>query len=292
MGNIELLPEGIFQPLADAANNLIDKLADAAGYITTPKGKRKDKQEATEHLIEEIKNNPKMSSLEKAAAISNVRKILKEYCNQADIVDIAMPYLNEHSDASLLDDDWIFNYMDKAAKISNKDVQLIFGRLLAEECNNPKSVSKLLINTLSLMDNQSASSFRKICKYIMLTTEDENGKEPTVIIPDVTNLGKYNILLTFTEIVDLTSLGFIEYTTAVGGCYCISGEVECTYGNFKLKLSAKDGTGVIPIGAVNLTRIGKELANIILSEPDSVYFEKIKEYWKEQNIEIGIQNEQ
>ncbi len=289
MGEMDFLPEGIFQPLADVANNLIDKLANVAGYIVTPKGRRKDRKEAAEYLIEAIKNNSKMSSMEKAAAISNTRKMIKEYCNQADILDIAMPYLNEHSDISLLDDDWIFNYMDKAAKISNKDVQLIFGRLLAEECNNPKSVSKLLINTLSLMDNQSASAFKKMCKYIIFEIDNKGEKEPNVVIPDVSNLEKYNILLKFHEIVDLTGLGFIEYTTGAGSSYCIYGDVECMYGNFKLKLSSKDGTEKVSVGVVNLTRIGRELANIIISEPDYVYFDKIKEYWDEENIEIKIE---
>ena len=46
MENFNILPKEAFESLASVANNLIDKISSSTGYIVTPKGKKRDMEEA------------------------------------------------------------------------------------------------------------------------------------------------------------------------------------------------------------------------------------------------------
>lgn len=283
LDNFSLLPKEAFEALGDFGNNLLDKLSSAVGFVFIPRGKRKDMEEAVQFFVDEIKKNDSMPLLARAAAISSARKTIKTYINQNDIVEIALSNLSDNSDINGVEDDWLSNFMDKAGNISGEDMKLIFGKILAEECNKLGSISRSLVNTLATMDRTSANSFRKLCTYVITATI--NGDlAPSVVIPSVTDFEKYRINMQFGEIVDLTSLGLIEYEPLTGYLLPSDEEEIVTYGNkrFKFKIPQKN----IPCGQVNLTRSGSELFKIIVQDVDWKYFDKMKEYWKEKGIEI------
>jgi len=279
-----ILPKEAFAPLSDVANNLINKISDATGYVFTPKGKQKDRNDAVEYFIEKIKENNEMPDIVKAAVISDARKIIKEYLNKNDILTIALEYLSDDSKVSQLEDDWLDNFFDKAGRIANKDVQLIFGKILAEECVNPGSASKSLVNILSVMDSGSAESFRKLRNYVFLVKELETSKEEyLVVIPDVTDLKEMNV--TFDDIMELTRLGLIEYLAF--GEYTNNAEnAILSYAEKSVRVIVSNGT-TIPTGTVNLTRVGQELASMLtLESPDYRYYNNIIKYWEANDVKM------
>ena len=83
------------QPLADVANNLIDKIADVVGWIAKPSDKKLYRRRAEQYFIEEIENLEGISPIAKAAYMSNIRKIIKEYTNQNEIIQMALEQLND-----------------------------------------------------------------------------------------------------------------------------------------------------------------------------------------------------
>lgn len=282
MNDINLIPKEAFEPLGDVANNLIDKISNAIGYIYTPRGKRKDRIEAAEYLINEIKENKEMPPLVKAAAISESRKIIKEYLNKNRILDIAIENLADNSKVDELEDDWLFIFFDKAGKVSSKDAQMLFGRILSEECNKPRSVSKSLVNVLGAMDSASAESFRKLRNYIFSVEKSESNDEGyVVVIPDVSELQEIEI--TFDDIIELTRLGLVEYL-ALGEYTREFKGISLEYAEKTVKITSKDK---LPIGSVVLTRIGQELANILMLEtPDYGYYNETVKYWKKNGADI------
>lgn len=105
--------------ISDVANNLIDKLTSGAGWIASRKTPAKI---AVNTYIEDIQNS-NYDPLTKAALISRAKKTIKEYCNQKDIVEVALASLQTEGRFEEVDDDWIAVFMDKARLISNKEVQ-------------------------------------------------------------------------------------------------------------------------------------------------------------------------
>ena len=126
---------------ADVANNLLDKLGTAVGW-----GVNRETPEriAIATYIEDIKNSD-YDSLLKAALISQAKKTIKEYCNQKDVVGFAINELREGANPQKVDDDWIALFMDQARLISDEVFQSIWGKILAEECNDNNSIPKKLI---------------------------------------------------------------------------------------------------------------------------------------------------
>lgn len=280
-----VFPKEAFAPLGEVANNLIDKVSNAIGYVYIPKGKRKDRNDAVEYLIKEIKENKDMPRLAKAAAISNARKIIREYSNKNDILTIAIEHLSKDSKIDRLENDWLNNFFDKAGGISDKDVQILFGKILAEECANPGCVSKSLINILAIMDSGSAEAFRKLRNYIFTVIDAESINEKYVVmIPSVSAMNMKEIDVMFDDIVELTRLGLIEYLV-IGQYSNDFGEVILKYAEKSIKIMPKDKG--LPLGAVNLTRVGQELASLLVMEmPDYKYYDNIIRYWEEKGADV------
>ena len=148
---------------ADKATGLLSKLYRGIGFIPGFGGKRKDEEEAVHYLIEQIKNNSSIPPLLQAAYISKARETLKKYINQNSIVNLAIEQLSESNHAESVDDSWMSLFMDAAQHVSNEQIQIIWGTLLARECNSPGAIPKTLLHTLSFIPSSRAKKFEEIC---------------------------------------------------------------------------------------------------------------------------------
>lgn len=283
--NFNLIPGEAFGAIDNISNNLINKIADATGYILTPHGKRKDEEEAINYFIEEIKKNDKMPLYLKMASISEARRLLKRYRNQQDIFLESMKYLNDNATPELIDDDWLVNFTEKAGSISNKDVQAIYAKMLSEESIKPGTASKNLINIIAVMDNESANAFRELIKCMIFLEDDNGEEEPSVIYP-INHKEEYNKNLRFTDFVNLSSLGLLEYSAGLSGGYAWENtELKARYGDKHFILKSNKGISIMS-GNVNLTRSGKELAKILTPEIEYEYLDRMKDFWKKRNVDI------
>lgn len=289
--SFEVIPKEAFEMADHVANNLIDKVCSVCGWIVQPKGKRSDKEEAVKSLIKEIQENKNLDTLAKAACISNARKILKEYCNQCDIMQIALDNLNEDAKPEDLDDDWLDFFMDKAKNISNKDVQIMFGKLLAEECNDG-DVTKSLILKLTIMEKDLADAFNKLCEYVVKACAgDDKGLVALIPSTALDDLKKYHIDMKFNDFLELETAGLLKIDEFEYGY--LSSELECEYQERKYKLTSKADTKdqpFIKLGKIKLTTDGEILAKQISSVQSSVYFTMIKKYFEDNGVvveEIG-----
>ena len=113
-----------FEGVSDVINNLIDKLSSGAGWIANRETPSKI---ATNTYIEEIQKS-NYDSLTKAALISQAKKTIKEYCNQKNIVEIAVESLQKRTNPEKMDNDWVALFMDKARLVSDKEFQIIWGK--------------------------------------------------------------------------------------------------------------------------------------------------------------------
>ena len=190
-----------FDGAADVINNLIDKLADGASWIAnheTPK------RVAIDTYISDIQKSD-YEPIIKAALISSAQKSIKEYCNQNKIVNIAMSSVEENAKPQNIDNDWIAQYMDKIRLVSDEEFQMIWGKILATECNQPNTIPRVLLHTLERMDREDAEAFTTLCSLAVMV-EDEYA--PIILQKRFNEYQKFGI--TYNEIVSLGSLGLIE----------------------------------------------------------------------------------
>ena len=117
-------------------DNVLNKVAGVMGMLFPYAGL---KQKAVNLYIEEIEKSD-MSSEAKIFTVLNMKKIFKKIKNQKSIADIAMENAKEGTDFSEksgVSEEWLERFMDSAGFVSSEDIQLIWGKILANEFERP-----------------------------------------------------------------------------------------------------------------------------------------------------------
>lgn len=195
-----------FDGLADVANNLINKLSSAVGWIATHNTPNRI---AIETYIGDIQNSS-FDPLTKAVLINNARKTIKEHRNSSEIVEIALHALSPSANPNGVDDDWLAQFMDKARLVSDKEFQILWGNILAEECNVPGSIPKSLLHIMEQIDKDMAEAFVKIASVTVWYEHNGNRIYTPIITGDTLDDYYKDLGIHYGDLVELQSVGLIE----------------------------------------------------------------------------------
>lgn len=245
--------------LGEIGCKFLDKISDLCGWIYT----NSPKVEAKKSLIDSIKES-NLPVNEKVYLISNANKICKEYCNQKNIMDIALSHLEKSAQPEAVDESWIDTFMDKSRLVSTEQAQIIWGKLLAEEINNPNTIPKSLLYSLEQMERDDANSFIDLCSCtVKLSNADDVGFYP--IIQNFSEAKYWKSNVTFGKILRLEELGLIKQDFGIlnPGFQAVfkNGSVIASYFDSSYCFPAERTE--IPVGNVVLTHSGSELFKII-----------------------------
>ncbi|BAL01515.1 hypothetical protein OBV_43160 [Oscillibacter valericigenes Sjm18-20] len=274
MGDLNLIKiDG--KPTAELGKTLIDKLDKCLGWVASPKGTTPD---AIDYYVEEIKNDKTLPPLQKAAMISNARKIIHEYSNQNDILSIAMKQFDGTEKPDQIEEDWISHFFDGAKHVSNEDIQLIWGKILSNECKAPGNTPKKLIHILSLMSTKSAKCFGALCKFVM--------KYGDLLVPVVIRGHDFfkESGISYYGLLDLADLGLILYSDS--GHTMNMSIVKLTYFDKQIEITTSKQC---PIGNAIFTEAGECLFQSMMQErAQDEYLEVCTAFWKKNNCEVKI----
>lgn len=268
LDNLQLIPGEAFTATSDFSIKLLEKISNAIGWIAIPKNTKKYKLEAEEYLIEQIKNDTKIPPLIKAASISNVRTMIKQYVNQCDIYLEAMKYLSAESDnekINELEDDWLEFFFDNAKHIGKEEMQLVWAKLLSKQIENPNSVSKQLLHILSIIDSSEANAFMKLANF----TIDLDGSICVIISLDDFDEIYLPYDLKQGHLFRLIDIGLIQYNSF--GYYTSSEPIK-TLTYFDKEISINKNSNLF-VGNIILSKAGEELMSIITDRKKIPEFE-------------------
>lgn len=262
-----------FDGAADIINNLINKISDATGWIATHSTPRR---EAINTYIQEIQDS-NYDPTTKAALISNAKKIIREYTNQSEIIKNAVNALKPSAHPQLVDETWLSVFCDKARLVFDTDFQLIWGNILAEECNVPNSIPKGLLHILEQMDKEDASKFSKVCSVSVRFADGKDFSNTPVILRGDKSVFYDDIGLTLDTLLDLKAIGLIEYEPSSSAFsespYRISATGPEIYYFDETYLLPK-GETTFDTGCVVYTRSGAALCRAITVEKIDGFFQK------------------
>lgn len=192
------------------------------------------------------------------------------------IVNNAIVQLPERIDTEkTVDQDWVTKFFNISQDISNEDMQLLWGKILAGEVSHPNSYS---LRTLDLLKNLTQSEAKLFSKVGVFAITDITGNEnfPFIIDPDNGEYleSEYGIL--FTDLLTLRdanlltpsdlSINFEKTDDIVKAGFKYAGKYLAIE---KLKNPQEFG---IPM--VVFTCIGKELLQLLDVTLDMKYLEK------------------
>lgn len=275
------------------SENIQNKTAGLMGMLFPYAGMTK---KAVDMYIDEIEKSD-MSPETKVFSVINAKKRIKEIKNQKAIAGIAIENAKEgtdFTDKSGVNEDWLERFMDSAKFVSTEDVQLIWGKILANEFETPGTTPPNMIRILSEITPDLATAFRKICSMIIwifpLTDQEEIERGfQKVFVPYNENEEALRTLgISFDILNELETLGVIKIETV--GNYITKGidnkNVLICIGD-KLEVICEHKSGNIPIGNVVLTSVGKALQKITESEDIPDYYNMIKKYLLSKNIKLA-----
>jgi len=277
--------------------NVLNKTADIMGMLFPYAGLTK---KAVDMYISEIEKSD-MSIEAKMFSVMNARKTLKKIKNQKQIVDIAVENAKEgtdFTDASDVNEEWLERFMDSAGFVSSEDMQLIWGKILANEFEEPGTTPPNMIRVLSEITPTLARAFRKICSmrvWVCPLLEDENIEmafQKTFVPYNGHEDALREMGISFNVLNELETLGVIKVST-------ISGYVSKKIDNAKVLLCIGDRLevvnehkkGEIPIGNVMLTSVGQSLQKITEAEEIPNYHEMIREYVLKSGIKLAEEHD-
>ncbi len=160
-------------------NKLINELISSGINITKEQSGKifsylKEPQiNAEKHLISALQNEGsiKPDDIEIAAMHLLVRKWVKRIKNSNSVIDKANKHFEEllhgveyEGPIHKPDEDWLEYFFDLVSKVSNETVQDIWSFLLIREHLENGSISKVLLNTLAMLDSKTANAFSTLCK--------------------------------------------------------------------------------------------------------------------------------
>lgn len=176
---------------------------------------------------------------------------------------------------------WLEKFMDKARLVSSEEFQMIWGKILAGECNAPGSIPISLLYTLEKMDKEDAETFTSLCR-ITVHLGDECA--PVVI---GSKFDEYTSLLgiTLDKLISLNSLGLIEMNLGIfsGGYSLTTSEIpaKVTYFDKQYELLKEKE---IRVGNMLYTKSGQALC-------ESIDVNELEGYWETYCIPFWKENE-
>ena len=254
------------------------------------------KKKTVDMYLAEIEKSD-MSLETKMFLTMNAKKTLKQIKNQAKIACIASENAKEGTDFSKnsgVSEEWLERFMDSAGYVSSEDIQLIWGKILATEFEEPGKTPPNMIRILSEMTPMYAKAFKTLCSMQVFLVYLNNYNESVntrweIVIPFTDNIQYMGELgITFELLGELESLGVIKFDSIAG---YISTEINekriLLFINGETSLISEHEEGIIPLGNVLLTSAGKALKKIISTEPVEGYCNVLRKYMETNNVKFA-----
>jgi len=192
------------------------------------------------------------------------------------ITEKALPHLNEDSDPSKMENDWVTNFFDKSRIISDGEMQDLWAKVLAGEANAPGTYSKRTVNFLGDLDKKDAELFQNLCSFGWMV-----GSFTPLIFDSGVDIYK-NKGINFDTLTHLDSIGMIQFNDITGFIrHIISKSFTAHYCSQPLVLDMKKEDNTLPIGKVLLTQLGKELVAVCSAPGVEGFRDYVKEQWKD-----------
>lgn len=279
------------------SENVQNKAVDLLGMLFPYVGVKK---KAVDLYIEEIENSD-LSTDAKMISLLNAKKTLKKLKNQKNIAEIAKENAKEGTnfeETSGVNEEWLERFMESAGFVSSEDMQLVWGKILANEFERPGTTPPNMIRVLSEITPGLAKAFRKLCSmrvWICPLLEDENIElafQRTIVPYNGHEDAFLKMGISFNTLNELETLGVIKVST-------ISEYVSRKIDNTKVLLCIGDKLEVvnehkedeIPIGNVMLTSVGEALQRITEDEEIPNYYEMIREYVVKKGVKLADEHD-
>lgn len=241
-----------------------------------------------EYKMSDGRMEPYLFGTEYAAMNQQTQSIAKEI-NASNCIINAVDDIRQSTE-SLSDEpigvDWLTRWREYASEVSDQDMQLLWGKILAGESRKPGFCSFKTMEVIRSLSRKNAEKFLQISSCTLLTA-----KNRAILIRHAD--GNYWPSDMDTEdVFELCELGLVGETDLNYEVFLSQGpavyDINDRYG-IAFKMSDEKRHTTLRLRVRTLTRAGTELIRLINPEPDIEYFESIARNTAQRNkIEVYL----
>lgn len=200
---------------------------------------------------------------------------MKKQQNIESVIGKAYDELSTISEVSdtPVDSDWVSEFFDNVANVSNEKMQILWGKLLAGEIKQPGSFSLRTLSTLKTMSQQEAAIFNECAQFVLKYKSDIEGIDWDYFLIDNNESALLSSCdISFSKIMILDQAGLITASANISMFFIVEPNCcETIYGRHKSINIKNTGSQTVRIDhfAYLLTQAGKELLSITDTDPDT-----------------------
>lgn len=199
--------------------------------------------------------------------------------NIENVLEIAAQELQQENDVSdeAVDEDWVARLFNIVKDINNKEMQYVWGKILAGEIKRPGSFSLRTLDTIRNLSQKEAKIFQKILPLVI------QGDGDWFVTTKSSIHDRYGI--TYEDIMVLDECGLIVSNGSVSLTITISKDSIIAHNTrYALLSEGLKGEKSFSFGIYSLTSAGKELLNILEYNPNDAYFNDFAEFVFKENM--------
>ena len=263
--------------------------------------------ENAHQIASSMKVNPEYAQL---ASDKYARRIVQEQINLDKVSKIAAGQLTHEyltgeqpsdsaEDAASISDDWLDSFRKEACGKSTEEMQLLFGRILADEIKKPESFSIRTVKLMGQLDGKAARLFSRLCSMSTLFIAQSAVIDCRVISMNGNpaqhglsewglSYGDLNILEEYGLIIsDFNSS--IDYRAVIARSGTVIGILDYCNGKFGLLPSKPEEwppEKELRVTGVGLSNAGLELRKIVQPNEVQEYTQSLLSYFRNQGFEL------
>ena len=183
-----------------------------------------------------------------------------------------MQNLKADANPAQVSKDFVALLMDKSRLVYEEEFQILWGNILAQECNLPGSVPKGLLHIMEHLDKETANTF---IKFASISINYFDGKTViySPVIDDINDEFYEEIGCKYDDLIELQSIGLLEYSS-VGGYVQTSTEENITVNYFDESYTFDEGVDSFIVGQAVYTKAGNALCKAISTDKIEGFFEE------------------
>lgn len=277
-----------------AGKESTNKLAEFIGGFFPFFGLKKKSVDTYVHDIQQSNMSPEA----KMIAIASAKKTFRELKNQSAIINVAYEALdsgqNINVDAlSSADDELISRLIDSGKYVSDEDLQLLWGNVLAGELETPGSIPKNVVRILSELSKEYAIVFSNLCSLradILADTGTEIHRLFTSFFIDKEERNYLTQMnLHYRNYEELDRMGLIYFSPVAGYACSIPHEVypyiHIVCGGEVITVYNENID--FPCGCFKLTSVGESISRFAPPKHNLHHIEAIRAYLNSKNIHLS-----
>ena len=288
MGDIVL-----FKSEGKASEKLLDVINKAIGKIYAPRAIRNEADARAYEIstIERAKTEAIINRQEMEQDMLDriegriLHRELRKQMNIDNVARIAIEQLKNESNVSddPVDEDWTIRFFNIVEDVSDEQMQLLWGKILAGEVKTPNSFSIRTIELLKNITKSEAKLFTRIANYIIT-----NENKYFIFKGDNSDMLN-NYGFTFEDRLKLIEIGLIQpETNLVFKFMTYIKDVEDIFisGKYLIKSTKKANSPQCEIPALRLTSIGEELIKLLTITSVDNYIKDFSLYMQSKGLNI------